>query len=250
MLELRNFSTGYSGIPVLSHVSITFPKEMVTIVAGPNGCGKSTLLKAMAGILPGSGEILLDGEDLNGLSSRERAQWVAFLPQNRQVPDISVDRLVLHGRFPYLSYPRQYRKSDHEAAREAIETMQLSGLAQRPLASLSGGQQQRAYLAMALAQDTSAVLLDEPTSFLDIAHQLQLMDLAKELAARGKTVVLVLHDLTLALEHGQHLVLMNRGQVVSQGTPEAVFLSGTLADVFGVGLGRTKVGETWKYFYL
>lgn len=250
MLELRNFSTGYSGIPVLSHVSITFPKEMVTIVAGPNGCGKSTLLKAMAGILPSSGEILLDGEDLNRLSSRERAQRVAFLPQNRQVPDISVERLVLHGRFPYLSYPRQYREADHEAARAAIETMQLSGLAQRPLASLSGGQQQRAYLAMALAQDTSAVLLDEPTSFLDIAHQLQLMDLAKELAAKGKTVVLVLHDLTLALEHGHHLVLMNRGQVVSQGTPEAVFQSGTLADVFGVGLGRTKAGETWKYFYL
>lgn len=250
MLELRHLSAGYPGNPVLSDLSLTFPNGAVTVVAGPNGCGKSTLLKAMAGILPASGEVILDGETISTLSPRLRARKVAFLPQSRSVPEITVDRLVLHGRFPYLSYPRQYGKADYDAAKAAMEALNISGLARRPLQSLSGGQRQKAYLAMALAQDTSAVLLDEPTTFLDIAHQLQLMQLAKDLAAKGKTVVLVLHDLTLAMEHADHLVLLSRGTPLISGTGEAVFQSGCLKQVFGTDLGRTRVNGHWKYFYL
>lgn len=250
MLEIKSLTAGYPGNVVLKDISLSFPQGTVTVVAGPNGCGKSTLLKAVAGILPSAGQIRLDGEALGDLSSRNRAQRIAFLPQSRQVPEINVKRLVLHGRFPYLHYPRQYGKADHAAAETAMAAMKITDLADRSLASLSGGQRQKAYIAMALAQDTKVVLLDEPTTFLDIAHQLQLMTLAGELAARGKTVVLVLHDLTLAMEHADRLVILDRGQVRACGSPEAVFASGCLKEVFGVDLGRTEVNGGWKYFYL
>lgn len=249
MVEVTHLTAGYPGNTVLKDISLTFPAGSVTVVAGPNGCGKSTLLKAMAGILPASGEVLLNGETLLALSARHRARKAAFLPQSRSVPEITVRRLVLHGRFPYLSYPRQYGKKDHAMAEAAMEAMGITDLAERPLGSLSGGQRQKAYIAMALAQDTEIVLLDEPTTFLDIAHQLQLMDLAKALTAKGKTVVLVLHDLTLALEYADGLVVMKDGRVVSSGTAEDVFRSGCFREVFGVDLSRTEVDGKWKYFY-
>ena len=250
MLEIQQLTAGYPKNTVLQKISLTFQAGAVTVVAGPNGCGKSTLLKAIAGILPSSGQILLNGEAICALPSRCRAQKIAFLPQNRQVPEITVGRLVLHGRFPYLTYPRQYRKADYAAADAAMAALNLSDLAERPLTSLSGGQRQKAYIAMALAQDTDVVLLDEPTTFLDIAHQLQLMALAKELAAKGKTVVLVLHDLTLALEYADALLIMDNGAVAAQGTPAEVFQSGCVKQVFGTDVGRTQVNQTWKYYYL
>lgn len=250
MLKANRLSAGYPGKQVLSGISLTFPKGAVTVVAGPNGCGKSTLLKALAGILPSSGDVFLDETNLSTLPSRLRAQKISFLPQSRQVPEITVKRLVLHGRFPYLQYPRQYGQKDCAAASAALEALHISDLADRPLASLSGGQRQKAYIAMALAQDTDAVLLDEPTTFLDISHQLQLMELARTLAAKGKTVILVLHDLTLALEHADALAIMDDGKIVVHGTPEEVFRSGCLKETFGVDVGRTDVNETWKYFYL
>lgn len=249
MVEVKHLTAGYPGNTVLKDISLTFPAGSVTVVAGPNGCGKSTLLKAMAGILSASGDVELNGENLLALSARHRARKVAFLPQSRSVPEITVRRLVLHGRFPYLSYPRQYGKKDHAMAEAAMEAMGIADLADRPLASLSGGQRQKAYIAMALAQDTEIVLLDEPTTFLDIAHQLQMMDLAKALAAKGKTVVLVLHDLTLALEYTDGLVVMKDGRVVSSGTAENVYQSGCFREVFGVDLGRMQVDGKQKYFY-
>jgi len=250
MLEIRNLSTGYTGNLVLQNLSMSFPAGAVTVIAGPNGCGKTTLLKALTGILHASGSAVLDGQELLTLTGRERAQKVAFLPQNRQIPEITVKKLVLHGRFPYLSYPRRYRQEDIRVAEAAMEKMGISHLAQRSLATLSGGQRQKVYIAMALAQDTPVVLLDEPTVFLDIAHQLQLMELAKDLAAQGKTVVLVLHDLTLALEHADRLAVMQDGSIVSIGSPEEVYHSGCLRDVFGVGTGRTQIDGGWKYFYI
>lgn len=250
MLEIQQLTAGYPKNTVLQKISLTFQAGAVTVVAGPNGCGKSTLLKAIAGILPSSGQMLLDGEAICALPSRCRAQKIAFLPQNRQIPEITVGRLVLHGRFPYLTYPRQYRKADYAAADDAMAALNLSDLAERPLTSLSGGQRQKVYIAMALAQDTDVVLLDEPTTFLDIAHQLQLMALAKELAAKGKTVVLVLHDLTLALEYADAMVVMDNGTIAAQGRPEEVFRSGCLKTVFGTDVGRTLVDRNWKYFYL
>ena len=249
MLEIRNLSAGYSGKHVLEAVSLTLPAGKVTVIVGPNGCGKSTLLKAVAGVLSAEGAVLLDGKALDPRDSRSRAQAIAFLPQNRTVPEITVERLVLHGRFPYLSYPRQYRKTDLEIARQAMVRMGIEELAQRSVATLSGGQRQKTYIAMALAQDTRVVLLDEPNTFLDIAHQLQLMQQACALAREGKTVVMVLHDLAMALEYADEVVVLSQGRVLAQGSPQAVFDSGCLENTFGVKVRRAQTPEGWKYYY-
>lgn len=248
MLEIQNLSAGYPGNPVLRDISLTIADCSVTIIVGPNGCGKSTLLKALAGILPADGCAVLDGQQLLTLPPRDLAQKIAFLPQNRPVPEISVKNLVLHGRFPYLSYPRRYRQEDQKIAQAAMEKMGVAKLADRSLTSLSGGQRQKVYIAMALAQDTPVVLLDEPNSFLDIAHQLQLMSQAKGLAAEGKTVVLVLHDLPLALEHADSLAVFSEGKCLFQGSPELAFLSGCLDRAFGVKVHRVQTPEGWKYY--
>ena len=248
MLEIRNLTVGYGAKPVLNNLSLDIPGGQVTVVIGPNGCGKSTLLKALAGILPATGTVTLDGMELLSLPARQRAQRIACLPQSRSVPEITARRLVLHGRFPYLSYPRRYSKADLAIADAALEKLGITGLAERSLTTLSGGQRQKVYIAMLLAQDTQVVLLDEPNTFLDIAHQLQLMDLARLLAAEGKTVVLVLHDLSMALEHGDRVVVMETGRCLTQGTPEVVFRSGALQNAFGVEVRRFQTPEGWKYY--
>lgn len=250
MLEIHNLSAGYPGKPVLQELNLTIPQGTVSVIAGPNGCGKSTLLKALAGILPSKGEIRLDGQSITGLPPQERAKRIAYLPQYRQIPDISVRRLVLHGRFPYLRYPRRYRDEDHKIAERAMARMGVTSLADRSLAALSGGQRQKACIAMVLAQETPVVLLDEPTTYLDIAHQMQLMDISRQLAQQGKTVVLVLHDLALALERADHLVIMGSDRrILSQGNGEAVWESGCLKDAFQVDVRRMQTPDGWKYYY-
>lgn len=247
MLEIRNLTAGYPGRQVLYSFSACIPAGQVTVLLGPNGCGKSTFLKTLCGILaPSGGEITLAGEDLLSLAPRTLAQRVAYLSQGRRVPDITVGRLVLHGRFPYLSYPRRYRREDYAAAEEAMARMGLSELGEVPLEKLSGGQRQKAYIAMALAQDTEVVLLDEPTAYLDAAHQLQLMDQAKLLAKAGKTVVMVLHDLPLALRGADRVLVMAEGKLRCAGAPGEVYEAGMLAAVFGIRLGRTGEG----YYYI
>ena len=249
MLEIRNFSAGYEGKPVLQDISLSIPRGEVTVIVGPNGCGKSTLLKALAGILPATGSALLDGRELLTLDRRELARTVAFLPQNRPVPEITVKNLVLHGRFPYLSYPRRYRREDMMAAEAALERMGIGDLSNRMLSTLSGGQRQKAYIAMALAQDTDVVLMDEPNAFLDIAHQLQLQQQAKALAGEGKAVVMVLHDLSLALNCADSLAVFRDGRCVCQGSPEEVFQSGSLERAFDVQVRRILTPDGWKYYF-
>ena len=249
MLEIRNLCAGYPGNPVLKDISLNIPRGAVTVIVGPNGCGKSTLLKALTGILPASGSVKLEGQELLTLARRALARKVAFLPQSRTVPEISVSNLVLHGRFPYLSYPRRYRRQDHRIAWAAMEKMGVAELADRSLVTLSGGQRQKVYIAMALAQDTPVVLLDEPSTFLDIAHQLQLMGQARALAAEGKAVVLVLHDIGMALEWADSLAVLSEGRCIFQGTPEDAFLSGCLPGTFGVRIQRTQTPDGWKYYF-
>lgn len=249
MLEVHNLHSGYSGTEVLHHVSLTAAAGQITVIIGPNGCGKSTLLKTICGILPAAaGQVLLDGRALLQLPRNLLAQQVAYLAQNRQTPDITVERLVLHGRFPYLRYPRRYRQEDYRAAARATEQMNLLALADTPLHHLSGGQQQQVYIAMALAQDTPVVLLDEPTTYLDIHHQLQLMRHARQLAALGKTVVMVLHDLSHAFQTADHLILMDQGAVMAAGTPEELYTDGSADRIFGIRLGRTRTGSGWGYY--
>ena len=249
MLEIRNLTAGYPGRPVLNYVNLNVPEGKVTVIAGPNGCGKSTLLKAVAGILPGKGQLLLNDEPLHSLPPRLLARKIAYLPQSRPVPEITAERLVLHGRFPWLGYPRRYRQEDLTLVREIMEKLDIAHLAACSVASLSGGQRQKVYLAMALAQDTPVVLLDEPDAFLDIRHRLRLMELAKDLAREGKTVVTVLHDLAMALEGADQLAVMKDGAVAAQGTPEEIYGAGCLKDIFGVDVCRMHTPDGWKYYY-
>ena len=249
MLEIKALRAGYPGKTVLDGLDAAIPPGQVTVIVGPNGCGKSTLLKTLCGILPiAGGEILLDGKPLAAFSQGELAKNVAYLSQSRAVPDITAERLVLHGRFPYLRYPRRYRPADMAIANAAMARMGVAELAGTPVANLSGGQRQKVYIAMALAQDTPWVLLDEPTAYLDISHQLQMAQQAHFLAESGKTVVMVLHDLPLALKTAEHMVVMDAGRVIRAGTPREIWESGCLKDVFGVEVGRIRTEKGWRYF--
>ena len=248
MLEIHDLCGGYGQKTVLRDVSFSAPAGKITAILGPNGCGKSTLLKTICGILPAaSGIVSLDGQDLQKLPASQIAQKAAYLAQNRQVPDITVGRLVLHGRFPYLSYPRRYRREDYRVAEKVMEQMRIQDLAETHLSQLSGGQQQKAYIAMALAQDTGVILLDEPTTYLDVAYQLQLLRQAKDLAKSGKHVLMVIHDLSHGLEAADWVVLMQNGCTVMEGTPEEVYGSGALERVFGVKVSRVRLDTRWHY---
>lgn len=249
MLEVKSLSAGYSDTHVLEHVDFRIPSGKVTVILGPNGCGKSTLLKALCGIIPAdSGQVVLDGENILTLPQRQLAQRVAYLAQSRQIPDITVERLVLHGRFPYLGYPRRYRKEDYAIADAAMKTMGVAELADELVQNLSGGQRQKVYIAMALVQDTPVILLDEPTTYLDISHQLQLMQQARMLAAQGKTVAMIIHDLPHAFQTADHMILMQEGKIVADGTPEQIYASGMISSVFGVRLCRTGTEGGWRYY--
>ncbi len=249
MLKIQTLSAGYPKQSVLQGISLSVPKGKITAVLGPNGCGKSTLLKVIAGILPtAEGKVIWDGTDLATYPPQERAKLIAFLPQNRQIPETTVEQLVLHGRFPYLHYPRRYRKEDLEIAEQAMRHMGIEDLAHRNLLTLSGGQLQKVYIAMALAQDTQVVLMDEPTTFLDVSHQLHMMEQARFLADIGKTVVLVLHDLSMALKYADHLAVLVDGTLLIEGDAETVFHSKTLDTAFGVQVLRTSSADGWQYY--
>lgn len=250
MIEVRNLSAGHRGVPVLEGIGLAFPPGEILVLAGPNGCGKSTLLRTVAGLLPRlGGEILFDGVDRSQLTSRQAAQKAAFMAQSRNVPSITAGRMVLHGRFPYLSYPRSYRKEDRDIARRALARVGAAELAGRPMEELSGGQRQKIYLAMALAQDTQTIFMDEPTTFLDVSCQLETMALARQLAEEGKAVVMVLHDLCLALRTADRLALFHRGRLAAWGAAEEIFLSGALEEVFGVSVGRMEAEGGFQYYY-
>ncbi len=248
MIEIKNLSAGYGGETVLGGVNAKFETGRLTSIVGVNGCGKSTLLKAILGILPPSdGEILIDGAPLTKMSRNGVAKRVAYLSQGMSLPDMTVGQLVLHGRFPYLSYPRRYSAADREIAREAMEAVGISGLADMPLSALSGGMRQNAYIAMALAQDTDHILLDEPTTYLDVRHQLELMKLLERLADGGKSIVTVMHDLPLAFDFSDEIAVLDKGQIIMQAPPAELCDSALLYDIFGIRLGRIEGKD--KYYY-
>ncbi|MCD8370835.1 MAG: ABC transporter ATP-binding protein [Clostridiales bacterium] len=235
MIELCHVSAGYGGRKILYDINAEFEVGKLTAVIGPNGCGKSTLLKTIAGIRkPMSGEIRFRERPRTAFSDREWAQQVAYLPQSRNIPEITAERMVLHGRFPYLSYPRRYRREDREKVRDALQKAGAEHLAGEMVGNLSGGQRQKVYIAMALAQDTGAVLMDEPTTYLDINNQMEIMELMKALADSGKCVIAVLHDLDAVLQYADHVVLMHAGSIVADGDPMEVCQSPSMETAFGV----------------
>ena len=233
MIEIQNLCAGYAGLEVLHNFSTSFKEGKVTVIVGPNGCGKSTLLKSMIRLNPAvSGHILMDGQNIDELTNSMLAQKIAYISQSRKTPDISVRRMVLHGRFPYLKYPRRYRAEDYAVADQAMSWVGIDDLAEKNVSELSGGTQQKVYIAMALAQDTPAILMDEPTVFLDISHQLKTLKMAKKLASEGKTVVMVLHDLPQAFSYADEIIVMANGKKRIQGTPEHVFESRIIEEIF------------------
>ena len=250
MLEVKNLSCGYPGRRVLAGVSLDFRPGEVLALLGPNGSGKSTLLRTALGLLPKlEGEILLDGRPLADLSPRQIAQRAAYLPQSRPTPNITALRMALHGRFPYLSYPRRYGREDYAIARRALKEAGAGELEERFLTALSGGQRQKVYLAMALAQDTETILMDEPIAFLDVGCQLEVMALARRLAGEGRAVVLVLHDLCLALRTADRAAVLHQGRLAALDAPEALYESGRLTGIFGAALRRVGTAEGWRYYY-
>lgn len=250
MLELKEVYAAYGRQEILHGVGAKMNAGQITVLAGPNGCGKSTLLKTIAGMLKKtSGEIWVGKKSWDDFKTGELAREIAYLPQNRKVPDISVRRMVLHGRFPYLNYPRHYSKKDLEMADWALQQVNMEAYAEKNMDQLSGGMQQKVYIAMALAQDTPIILMDEPTSFLDVVHQKKLMEIIRTLASQGKIVVLVLHDLSTALQVADQILLMKDGVIMGNGTAEEVFESGVLDEVFGIGIKRINTEQGWQYYY-
>lgn len=249
MLELSHVSSEYSGKTVLRDVSLAFHPGRVLIIVGPNGSGKSTLLRTAIHLHPRTGgTIRLDGSPLETLTPRQIAQKVAYLPQSRNVPDITARRMVMHGRFPHMSYPRRYTEADRQIVTWSLEQADARELADRSVRTLSGGQRQKVYLAMALAQQTDTILMDEPTTYLDIAHQLQVIALAQKLAAQGKAVVLVLHDLPMALAGADRLAVLHEGALCALGTPEEIYAGGIIPKAFGISLNRVQTENGWQYY--
>ena len=250
MIQLRDLSAGYGGRDVVRGVTLDFPPGRVLALLGPNGCGKSTLLRAALGLLPRSGgQVLLDGAPLESLSPRRRALMAAYLPQSRPTPNITAYKMVLHGRFPHLSYPRRCREEDYEAADRALRWADAADVAPRPMGELSGGQRQKVYLAMALAQQAPTLLMDEPTTFLDVGHQLEVMAAARRLAQEGRAVVMAVHDLPLAMRGADDIALLDGGRLAAWGTAEEVYASGALDRAFGVTLRRVATQSGWQYYY-
>ncbi|WP_168581862.1 ABC transporter ATP-binding protein [Gephyromycinifex aptenodytis] len=235
-LHATHLSIGYDKRPVSQDLCVTIPDTSFTVIVGPNACGKSTLLRGMARLLkPQLGQVILDGRDIHTLKPKEVATRLGLLPQSSLAPDgIRVADLVARGRYPYQKLIRQWTKTDEQAVLDAMGATGIQDLSGRLVDELSGGQRQRVWVAMALAQATDILLLDEPTTFLDLRHQIELLELFTDLYLRGRTLVAVLHDLNQAARYATHMIAMKDGQIVATGTPHEVVTADMVEHVFGV----------------
>jgi iron complex transport system ATP-binding protein len=234
-LAAEQVTLAYDDHVVVRGLDLQLTEGSFTAIVGPNGCGKSTLLRALGRLMrPASGQVLLDGQAIARTPTREVAKVLGLLPQAPVAPEgLTVGDLVARGRHPHQSWLRQWSRDDEAVVAEALSWTDMSELADRPVDELSGGQRQRAWISMALAQGTDLLLLDEPTTYLDLSHQIDVLELVGRLhAERGRTVVVVLHDLNLAARYAQRLVAMKDGVLVSSGRPEEVLTEQLLADVF------------------
>lgn len=236
-LSASRLRLGYAEREIVTGVDLDIPPGRLTAIVGANACGKSTLLRGLARLLvPSGGLVHLDGKAIHTLPTREVATILGVLPQTPIAPDgITVADLVGRGRYPHQGWFRRWTVEDDAVVAEALNATGTLDLADRSLDELSGGQRQRVWIAMALAQRTDILLLDEPTTFLDISHQVEVLDLLTDLVRHhGRTVVAVLHDLNLACRYADHIVAMQAGQIVAEGKPAAVITSEVVAQVFGM----------------
>ena len=235
--EGKNIVTGYDKKIIIDGVDITIPSNKISVIIGSNGCGKSTLLKTLARLIkPISGDIVIDGKKVTSMPSKQLAKVLGLLPQSPVVPEgITVWDLVSRGRFPYQTMLKSMSKEDFEAVEEALEIMGITDLANRCVDELSGGQRQRVWIAMALAQQTDILLLDEPTTYLDIAYQVEILDLLTDLnRRRNTTIVMVLHDINQAIKYSHNIVIMKNGSIVNEGSPSKIINENIIKDVYQV----------------
>ncbi|USJ27517.1 ABC transporter ATP-binding protein [Ensifer adhaerens] len=235
-LRADNVTLRYDERTISRELSVSIPNGAFTVIVGPNACGKSTLLRALSRLLaPSAGQVILDGRSIADLPAKEVARRLGLLPQNSIAPDgITVADLVARGRYPHQSFFRQWSKADEEAVLVSMKATRVTGLSSRLVNELSGGQRQRVWIAMVLAQETPILLLDEPTTFLDIAHQIELLDLLADLNRQGHTIIAVLHDLNHACRYATHLIAMKDGAIVTQGNPSSIVTERLVDDVFGL----------------
>ncbi|MDX6744248.1 ABC transporter ATP-binding protein [Actinocorallia sp. A-T 12471] len=263
-LSAEQVTVGYGDSVVIDGLDVTVPTGVITTIIGPNGCGKSTLLRTLSRLLkPSRGSVVLDGEDIARLKTRDVAKKLGLLPQTPVAPEgLTVADLVARGRHPHQSWLRQWSSDDADVVERALAMTGVADLADRPVDSLSGGQRQRVWISMTLAQGTDLLLLDEPTTYLDLAHALDVIDLVNDLHESGRTVVMVLHDLNLATRYSDNLVVMKDGAILAQGAPRDVITADLLFAAFGlraeviedpvsdrpliVPIGRTHVHEHLK----
>ncbi|MEU1511122.1 ABC transporter ATP-binding protein [Streptomyces sp. NPDC005811] len=235
-LAARGVTVGYGARTVIEDLDVAVPPGVITTIIGPNGCGKSTLLRTLARLLkPSGGTVVLDGEDIAGLRTRDVAKKLGLLPQAPVAPEgLTVSDLVARGRHPHQSWLRQWSSDDAAVVERALAMTGVSDLAGRAVDTLSGGQRQRVWISMTLAQGTDLLLLDEPTTYLDLAHAIDVLDLVSDLQGSGCTVVMVLHDLNLAARYSDHLVVMRSGSILAQGHPRDVITAELLHEAFGL----------------
>ncbi|MGW1882246.1 ABC transporter ATP-binding protein [Streptomyces sp. NPDC001970] len=236
-LTARELTLAYEDRTVVHELDLAVPDGQVTVIVGPNACGKSTTLRALGRLLkPKGGAVLLDGTELARIPTKRIAQQIGLLPQSPVAPEaITVADLVSRGRQPHQAWWKQWSEEDERAVTDAMERTDVAALADRSVDELSGGQRQRVWIAMALAQETDLLLLDEPTTFLDISHQVEVLDLVRQLnAQRGRTVVAVLHDLNQAARYADHLVAMKEGRIVAEGRPADIVTAELVREVFGL----------------
>ncbi|MDM5187100.1 ABC transporter ATP-binding protein [Bacillus sp. DX4.1] len=234
-LETKLLTLSYGETIIIDELNLEIPKGKITIFIGSNGCGKSTLLRSLARLLkPTSGDILLEDQAIQNMQTKQIARQMAILPQGPQAPEgLTVMQLVKQGRYPYQTWLKQWSEKDEEMVRKALEATRMTEFAERDVHALSGGQRQRAWIAMTLAQDTDIILLDEPTTYLDMTHQIEVLDLLFELnETEQRTIVMVLHDLNLACRYADNIVAIQDKQIYAQGKPEEVIDCKLVRDVF------------------
>jgi ABC-type cobalamin/Fe3+-siderophores transport system ATPase subunit len=251
MIKLNNVTSGYMGINIIKNISLNFEKGKIISIIGKNGCGKTTLLKTASKIIePYSGDILLNGKNIFNMTNKETAKIISYLPQNRDIPNIRVYDLVMHGRFPYLGFPRIPKYEDKIKVQEALHILGIEKYKNKNVKELSGGQRQKVYIGMVLAQDTEIVFLDEPTTFLDINHQLEILEIVKKLKKMGKTVVMVIHDLNSALAYSDMVCLMDKGEVVIYDKPQKVYESRHIEKVFDINCHEVCASDKYDKQYI
>ena len=248
MIELKNISFSYGKTPLFRDISATFSPGEICGIIGPNGCGKTTLIRLLSALeTPSSGLVTLDGTPYREFSSKDFAKQVSLLPQSRNLPAVTVEELILRGRYPYSRYPSN---EDRSFVLQVLNQIGLSDFADRDVLTLSGGERQQVCLGLLLAQDTPYVLLDEPTTYLDISHRFTLFESLKQLKKQGKCVVCVLHDLSMALRFCDRLLVLESGSLKGCGTPREILKTDVIETVFGVRCLPTTVEGQTEYLFL